>query len=106
MADVQFWVQVAQYGLSAVLIVAGIRGMYVWRWHYDERVKGLEAQIAEEKQRTADEKERTARAERQAEAMRDIAFEALGVNARLIERVGGVTVPELLPPTPTPPGPR
>lgn len=78
--DIGFWVQVAQYGVSAILVVAGVRGMYVYRWHYDDTVGRLETQLVEQR-------ERAERAEAREVVLQGMLFEALGVNKAVITKL-------------------
>lgn len=81
------WLQLAQYGLSAIIVVAGVRGMYVYRWNYDETVARLEATIADKEQQLVSERAAKEKAEHDTLVMRDMLFESLGVNRTIIDRL-------------------
>lgn len=79
-SDLQFWLQILNVGLAVALVVAGHRGYVVWRWHYNQMLALLQ-------QRYDDEHAARLKAERDATIMRDMLFEALGVNKAVIEKL-------------------
>lgn len=100
--DAGLWVEILKYGVGAVIVVAGLRGLFVYRWTYDAVTTMLQTQIDEEKARTADEREQREQAQRDTVAMRNMLFESLGISRAAIEKVDA-SLPSARPSAGTPP---